>query len=74
MERAPCSCHRLRERRVLRCGVAVAGHKVLLCRLPEVRTQLCNLPDDRSIAENELPYRRGYLNPAHRSVRLPTRD
>ena len=73
MDRAPCSCHRLRERRVLRRGVAVAGHNVLLCRVSQVRTQLCNLPNDRSVAKNERPYRRGYLDPAHRPLRLPTR-
>ena len=73
MDRAPCSCHRLRERRVLRRGVAVAGHNVLLCRISQVRTQLCNLPNDRSVAKNERPYRRGYLDPTHRPLRLPTR-
>jgi hypothetical protein len=72
MDRAPCSCHRLRERRVLRRCVAVAGHNVLLCRISQVRTQLRNLPNDRSVAKNERPYRRGHLNPAHRPLRLPT--
>ena len=73
MDRAASSCHRLRERRMLRRGVAVAGHNVLLCRVSQVRTQLCNLPNDRSVAKNERPYRRGYLDPAHRPLRLPTR-
>jgi hypothetical protein len=73
MDRAPCSCHCLRERRVLRRGVAVAGHNVLLCRISQVGIELCNLPNDRSVAKNERPYRRGYLNPAHRPLRLPTR-
>src|ERR1700727_2892728 len=71
MDRAPCSCHRLRERRVLRRGVAVAGHNVLLCRVSQVRILLCNLPNDRSVAKNERPYRRGSLDPAHRLLRLP---
>jgi hypothetical protein len=66
MDGAPCSCHRVRECGVLRRGVAVAGHYVLLCRISQVPTQLCNLPNDRSIAKNERPYCRGYLSPAHR--------
>lgn len=72
MDRPPCSCHRVRERGVLGRGVAVAGHNVLLGRISQVRTQLRNLSNDRSVAKNEGPYRRGHLNPAHRPVRLPT--